>query len=294
MRRKGIDVSEYDGRLDWDSVKRNGIEFAIIRASWGHFAVDEQFRRNVRECERLGIPYGLYHYSYVSNDEEMAEEARGFIRQCKSCKPLYPCYIDMEDADGWKRRRGVSDEMDIKVCRYTCLELEKAGFYAGIYASLDWLEHRIDSPRLDRFDKWVAQWGPVNTYNKEYGMWQYTSSGRLSGIDLRFDMDYAYKDYPAIMKRKGLNGWEKDEHVKPEPPDHPNRPKYPVGTPVTYTGLWTQSNGGNWYPRSKLAVKEGIITRIVEGAQHPYLINDGVGWADDKVIDDEPTKPTGY
>lgn len=293
MRRLGIDVSEHNGFLDWDAIKKAGIEFAIIRASWGHFEEDKQFRRNVKECERVGMPYGLYHYSYVSNDAEMKEEATGFIRQCRSCKPSYPCYIDMEDADGWKKRMGVSDTMNIEVCRYTCLELEKAGFYAGIYANLDWLTNHIDSSKLDRFDKWVAQWASATTYKKPYGMWQYTSDGNITGVSGRIDMDYAYKDYPEIIKKKGLNGWDAGEVIKPQPPVSKD-PKYKVGTPVTYTGLWTQSNGGNWYPRANLAVKEGIITKVIKGAQHPYLINNGTGWTNDKAIDDEPTKPTGY
>ena len=135
MRRLGIDVSEHNGILDWDAIKKGGIEFAIIRSSWGHFEEDKQFRRNVRECERVKMPYGLYHYSYVANDAQMREEASGFIRLCKTCKPSYPCYIDMEDADGWKRRNGVSDAMNVETCYYTCRELEKAGFYAGIYAN---------------------------------------------------------------------------------------------------------------------------------------------------------------
>ena len=70
----------------------------------------------------------------------------------------------MEDADGWKRRNGVSDAMNVETCYYTCRELEKAGFYSGIYANLDWLTNRINSSRLNRFDKWVAQWASVNTY----------------------------------------------------------------------------------------------------------------------------------
>lgn len=296
MRRLGIDVSEHNGILDWDAIKKGGIEFAIIRSSWGHFEEDKQFRRNVRECERVKMPYGLYHYSYVANDAQMREEASGFIRLCKTCKPSYPCYIDMEDADGWKRRNGVSDAMNVETCYYTCRELEKAGFYAGIYANLDWLTNHINSSRLDRFDKWVAQWASVNTYRKPYGMWQFTSDGSIHGYNGRMDLDYAYKDYPAIMKEKGLNGYGKaPDKPKPDPKPNPSKnPKYKVGTPVTYTGLWTQANGGNWYPRRLLAVKEGIITRIIKGAEHPYLINDGTGWTNDRAIDDEPTRPSGY
>lgn len=296
MPTQGIDVSEHNGVIDWAAVKAAGIRFAIIRSSWGHFVEDKQFRRNVNECDRLGIPYGLYHYSYVSNADEMKQEADGFIGLCRSTHPLYPCYIDMEDADGWKARNNVSDATNIETCYYTCTALEKAGFYAGIYANLNWLTNHINSPRLDRFDKWVAQWASVNTYKKPYGMWQYTSNGSIAGHNGRLDMNYAYIDYPLVIKVNGLNGYGKPvvtpPAVKPIPPTATL--KYKVGTPVTYTGLWTQSNGGNWYPKSILAVKQGVITRIIPGAQHPYLINNGTGWTNDKAIDDEPSMPTGY
>lgn len=297
MRIQGIDVSEHNGTLNWDAIKKGGIGFAIIRSSWGHFVEDTQFRRNVNECERVNMPYGLYHYSYVSNDSEMKQEADGFVKLCKSCKPSYPCYIDMEDADGWKSQLGVSDAMNVETCYYTCSALEKAGFYAGIYANLDWLNNRINSSRLNRFDKWVAQWAAVNTYKGDYGMWQYTSDGNISGYNGRMDMDYAYIDYPKIIKEKGLNGFQTGNTEKPKPPKPStptNKPKYKVGTPVTYTGLWTQSNGGNWYPKSLLAVKEGTITKVISGAEHPYLINNGTGWTNDRAIDDEPSKPSGY
>lgn len=291
---QGIDVSEHNGIINWEAMKASGIQFAIIRSSWGHFVEDLQFRRNVQECDRVGIPYGLYHYSYVSNTQEMKQEADGFIALCKSCKPLYPCYIDMEDADGWKARNGVSDAMNVETCYYTCEALEQAGFYAGIYANLNWLTTRINAPKLNRFDKWVAQWASVNSYTKDYGMWQYTSSGSVAGYAGRLDMDYAYIDYPSVIKEHGLNGYGKPVVTPPVTPPTTPQPKYGVGTPVTYTGLWTQSNGGNWYPRANLAIKQGIITKIIAGAQHPYLINNGTGWANDQAIDDEPTLPTGY
>lgn len=290
MQKLGIDVSEHNGTLDWSAIKKGGIEFAIIRSSWGHFVEDTQFRRNVKECEKVGMPYGLYHYSYVSNEYEMRQEAEGFVKLCKSCKPSYPCYIDMEDADGWKARLGVPDTTNIETCYYTCVEIEKAGYYAGIYANLDWLTNHLNSSKLNRFDKWVAQWANENTYTKDYGMWQFTSNGKIDGYNGRMDLDYAYIDYPEIIKEKGLNGFGSSNTAPPVS----NKPKYAVGTPVTYTGLWTQSNGGNWYPKSLLAIKEGIITKVITDAQHPYLINNGTGWANDRVIDDEPSKPSGY
>lgn len=282
----GIDVSEHNGKINWDAMKRNGIKFAVIRSSYGHFVEDQQFRRNVNECDRVGMPYGLYHYSYVATQEQMKAEASGFIRLCKSCKPSYPCFIDMEDSDGWKKQMGVSDEMNIKVCYYTCSELEANGFYAGIYANLDWWVNHLNSTSLDRFDKWVAQWASVNTYTKPYQMWQFTSDGHVDGHEGRLDMDYSYVDYPKLIISLGLNGHHKDDgsHNGNSGSGSTQRPKYSVGDKIAFKGLWTQSNGGNWYPVDRLAVKSGVITKILYGTQHPYLINYNVGWANDSVV----------
>lgn len=280
----GIDVSEHNGVIDWSLIKKGGIKFAIIRSSYGHFVEDQQFQRNVRECERIGLPYGLYHYSYVATDEQMREEANGFIKLCKSCKPSYPCFIDMEDADGWKKKMGVTDAMNIKVCYYTCSELEANGFYAGIYANLDWWNNHLNSASLDRFDKWVAQWNDVNTYKKPYQMWQFTSDGHVDGYSGRLDMDYSYVDYPSLIISGGFNGYKKGDQEGSHESGGVQRPRYSVGDRIRFKGLWTQSNGGNWYPVDRLAVKEGVITKILYGTQHPYLINNNVGWANDVVV----------
>lgn len=277
----GIDVSEHNGVLDWDAIKAGGIQFVIIRSSYGHFVEDKQFRRNVTECDRIGMPYGLYHYSYVATDEQMAQEASGFIGLCKTCKPSYPCYIDMEDADGWKRSQGVNDARNVETCFYTCSQLEENGFYAGIYANLDWWVNHLNSSRLDRFDKWVAQWASVNTYTKPYQIWQFTSDGKIAGYSGRMDMNYCYVDYPALIISKGFNGYGKGEEPAPQPDPSFT---YKVGDRIRFKGLWTQSMGGNWYPVSALLVKEGIITKVLAGTQHPYLINDNVGWANDDVV----------
>lgn len=275
----GIDVSEHNGTIDWAVMKKGGIQFAIIRSSYGHFVEDKQFRRNVTECERVGMPYGLYHYSYVATEEQMKAEATGFIGLCKSCKPSYPCYIDMEDADGWKKAQGVSATMDQHVCDYTCKQLEANNFYAGIYANLYWWQTMLNTSSLDRFDKWVAQWASENTYNKPYQIWQFTSDGHVEGHSGRLDMNYCYVDYPKIIKEAGLNNLGSTPS-KPEPP----KLKHKIGDRIRFKGLWTQSNGGNWYPVDRLAVKEGMITKVLQNTQHPYLINHNVGWANDEVV----------
>lgn len=285
MRKYGIDVSEHNGNINWDLVKSSGVEFAIIRSSWGHFQEDLKFRRNIAECNRIGMPYGLYHYSYVSNEAEMVQEANGFIALCKSCNPTYPCYIDMEDADGWKSRMGVSNALNIKVCEYTCDALEKAGFYAGIYANLDWLRNKINSRSLDRFDKWVAQWSQACTYDGTYGMWQYSSDGSVSGSSARTDVNYAYIDYPSV-----IGGGAKPEEPAPTPPTPQQNEKYVAGYPVCTNTLASQATGGTVHKGDWSAE----IEKIFPGTPYPYrLIKNGtfIGFTNDAGIDSDPHVP---
>ncbi len=199
MEFKGIDVSTHQGIIDWNKVKEAGIQFAIIRAGYGTESVDSQFKRNADECTRLNIPFGAYWYSYARNLEESKLEVKKFIDTIKQYKLSYPAIIDMEDADGYKSKNGVSNSTCIDICELECLELEKAGYYAMIYANLDWFKNRIDNTKLDRFDKWLAQWSSKPIYNKKFGIWQYTSSGQVIGINGRVDMNIAYSDYPSII-----------------------------------------------------------------------------------------------
>ena len=214
---KGVDVSNHQGAIDWQAVKDNGIDFAIIRSSWGWFTEDTMFRNNVNGCEAVGIPYGLYHYSYARNLNEAQIEVEGLIRLANSCNPTYPIIIDMEDADNWKRNNGnPSNDMYVQILEYECKKIEEAGYYAMIYANLDWFKNRLNDSRLDRFDKWLAQWY-VNEPSMNCGIWQYGANGRVNGINREVDVNYSYNDYVAIIKNMGKVN-------KPEVPAQPVKP----------------------------------------------------------------------
>ena len=224
--RKGIDVSADQGRIDFSKVKAAGIDFVIIRCGYGgdyESQDDPYFERNVAECEKYGIPWGTYLYSYATNLEKAEGEFQHIMRLIQGKKPEYPVFLDMEDADGYKEKRDVSDQMCVDICELVCSRLEEAGYYAGIYANLYWLTRKIDSRKLDRFDKWLAQWAPNPTYDKPFGMWQNSNDGAVDGISGRVDTDIAYKDYPSIIRKAGLNGFSKKEPT-PEP-----EPKFKVG-----------------------------------------------------------------
>ncbi len=203
--KRGIDISEFNGDVDVAALKGQ-VDFIIIRCGYGSDLPsqdDSRFESNVNKCREAGIPWGAYLYSYAVTPEMVQSEVRHTLRLLKGRKPPYGVWYDVEDAS-----LPTGELLVDNVAAY-CQGMEGAGFYCGIYASLSWLETRLNSPRLDRFDKWVAQWGSQLTYDKPYGMWQYTNQLRLNGR--LFDGDWAYKDYPALTGAQGVEDMTREE-----------------------------------------------------------------------------------
>ena len=195
---KGIDVSAANGIVNWESVKKSGREFAIIRCGYGNDIVsqdDKQYKNNIRKCEELNIPYGIYLYSYALNLNDALSEVNHVLRLLKEVGKnfKYGVWFDMEDADGYKRKNGMpSNKMLVDICYTFCEKVESKGYYTGIYASLSWLNNQLNSSKLNRFDKWVAQWGDKCTYKKPYSIWQNSNNLIIDGK--RFDSDILVKD----------------------------------------------------------------------------------------------------
>lgn len=210
MIKKGIDVSHHQDVIDWNKVKAAGIEFAILRAGLGVESkeqVDSQFERNYSECKRLGIPVGAYHYSYATSPEGAKRELDFFLKIIKGKTFEYPVIFDIEDETLMKLPKSVLTENVIAFCD----GLEKAGYYAALYSNPDWLTQRLDYARLKRFDLWLADWRKNPSKAFAHGIWQYSETGRVNGISGNVDLDVAYKDYPTIIKKAGLNGFGKSE-----------------------------------------------------------------------------------
>lgn len=175
----GIDISKHNGNINLEPYKG---QFIIIRVGYGHFHLDEKFERNVNECKRLGIPFGVYHYSYALNEADAEEEARGVLNAIAKYKNdiKVGVWFDMEDADGYKKKHGFkfSNSTIAPICYKFCKMIEDAGYYSGIYTSSSWLDYV--KGLNDRFDKWVANWGKndgsQHTNTSQYGtLQQYTS-----------------------------------------------------------------------------------------------------------------------
>lgn len=214
----GIDVSHHQGVIDWSAVKEQDIvKFVMVRLGYAR-KLDRQFTRNVQKLKEVGIPFGVYHYSYALNVEQAEEEADFVLHVLKQHgldkgKMKLPVAFDMEDADGYKKTNGMPTRaMMVKMCEAFLLKVEKAGYYASLYASRSWLNNQLKSEKLDRFDKWLADWNPTPKYEGKFNMWQYTDSGRVNGIKGGVDMNIAYYDFGV------LKGYVKPKPVaKPKP-----------------------------------------------------------------------------
>lgn len=203
----GIDVSHHQGVIDWNAVKAAGIDFAIIRCGYGmnlEEQDDKQWSRNVSECERLGIPYGVYFYSYATDTSMAAEEAAHALRLLKGRHPDLPVFYDMEE----NRQLVVGNSGLAAMARTFCEALSANGYEVGVYASLNWWNYYLTDGVFENWYRWVAEWRSSCSYNGRYEMWQYTDRGTINGISDVVDMNYWYADISsknALIKQGTYN-----------------------------------------------------------------------------------------
>lgn len=223
--KKGIDVSQWQGDINWGAVNA---DFAILRAGYGRekSQIDTKFEQNYKNAKAVGMPLGAYWYSYAMSPDEARVEARVFIDIIKGKQFEYPVYFDVEEAKALALGRDrVSD-----IINAFLEEMEKNGYFAGLYMSASHLTNLTTQYVKDRYAIWVAHYG-VNktTYTGQYGMWQYSSTGRVNGINGNVDMNECYVDYPTQIKADGRNGFPKPEpkpvEPKPEPVVKPEEPQ---------------------------------------------------------------------
>lgn len=210
--RQGIDVSHWQGEIDWEQVKASGIDFAIIRCGYGQNNIeqdDRYWQRNVSECERLGIPYGVYIYSYATDIASAKSEAEHVLRLIKGHNLSYPVYYDMED------NRTLNSDL-AAIAETFCTTIENAGYPVGVYANLNWWNTYLTDSRFSQWHRWVAQYNSSCDYKGTYSIWQYSSKGSVPGISGNVDMNY-------------LIGYPKD-HGEGE-----------------YTGPYTDIIGNEWF-----------------------------------------------
>lgn len=193
---KGIDVSTHNEKIDWKRVKQSGVDYAIIRCGYGNDDItqdDSQWYNNANACTRLGIPFGVYIYSYADTTDKAVSEAQHVLRLIQGYNLSFPIYLDMED----KVQAVLSDSERGNIASVFCNIIQNEGYKVGIYANKNWWTNYLTDSAFNNslWYKWVAQYNSSCTYSGNYTMWQYTSSGYVNGINTNVDMNYWYGEY---------------------------------------------------------------------------------------------------
>lgn len=206
MNKKGVDVSKWQGRINWQEAKNDGVEFAILREGYGKESpnqIDKRFEENYRNAKAVGIPVGVYHYSYADSVEDARKEAQFCLKNIAGKQLEYPVVFDLED----RTQLALSNRQRTDIVKTFCNTIESAGYYAMIYCNLNWWNNYLNKDELSKYDLWLAQW-EVSVPGVECGIWQKSDKGSIDGISGNVDLNEAFKDYPAIMKIRGLNGFK--------------------------------------------------------------------------------------
>lgn len=258
--KKAVDISYHNGVIDFERLK-NAVDYVIIRCGYGQDMTsqdDKQWSRNVSECERLGIPYGVYFYSYAKTTSKIEGEIRHCLRLLQGHAPSLPVFFDSEE----KGTQGVAKHNAKRFCDAMLTN----GYKAGIYASKSWFEHYIGETW--GYDLWIAR------YSNSLGMnnvdiWQYSSNGSVDGINGRCDVNHVYKDYGALS-------------AKPVTPQTPSVHVKPINElialgqqhAINFTGVQIKVDGIVGRNTKRMAVR--VVQRAMNTDYGKTLIEDGI------------------
>lgn len=214
FQQKGIDVSSWQGNIDWAKVKADGIGFAILRAASGT-RQDQAFIKNIQGARAQGMPCGVYLYSVAQTPAQAVQEAEFLLNLIKPYSIVYPVVYDIEDI----AQHSLTNDQRTALVEAFCNRVAQQGYRPAVYASQFWFTSRMILARLAPYDKWVAQWGaPKPTMPVPVQLWQYSNKGRVAGITGDVDLNFSYVDYTA------------QQPANPTPPAPPITPTPPVGS----------------------------------------------------------------
>lgn len=226
---KGIDISQHNGSINFDKVKADGVEFVILRLGWignkNNHTLDTRFNEYYNECIKRNIPIGIYVYNYCTSCGTIKSGAEWTVKQLKGKKIDLPIYIDMEDAT----TRSVGKTGLTNMCITFNDVIEQNKYWAGVYANLDWFNHCLNKDEIKRrYTTWIAHYGVnPNKYQGQYDMLQYTSTGKVNGINGNVDVNIMYRD---LLK-------EINHNVTPTPAPKPQKSVDELAQEVI-NGLW--------------------------------------------------------
>lgn len=192
---KGIDVSEWQGNINWKAVKNDGIDFAFIRLGYNTKKLDKYYQQNMRNADAVGIPVGVYYYSKAVNEDEALRDAQFVIENMKGYKVSYPVAIDLEDS----KQESLSKQQIGKIIRAFADEIQAAGYTPMIYTNENWYLNHIDWSSLDDVERWVANYSVRQNPNIPRNVWQCCCTGRVAGINVNVDINFGYKNYAKII-----------------------------------------------------------------------------------------------
>ncbi|NLP26377.1 MAG: LysM peptidoglycan-binding domain-containing protein [Clostridiales bacterium] len=203
---KGIDISYVQNKVDFEKVKKDGFDFVIIRAGYGKYLrqKDNMFESHYAGAKAAGLKVGCYWYSYATDVNDAKLEAEIFLEVIKGKQFEYPLCFDIEE----ERQRVLGRTAVSNIASVFCHTVENAGYYVAIYSYVSFLRDFISENLRKRFDIWVAHTGVVKpNYSDPFGMWQFSHTGSVAGIKGNVCLEYAYKNYPEIIKSHNLNGF---------------------------------------------------------------------------------------
>ncbi len=194
----GIDVSKWNGTIDWNQVKASGVSYVIIRcgyrgSSQGALIEDPKYKTNIEGATKAGLKVGVYFFSQAIDEVEAVQEASMVLSLVKGYNLSYPIFLDVEASGG--RADNISKETRTAVCKAFCQTIQNSGYTAGVYANKTWLTNKIDTSQLGSYKIWLAQYAAQPTYTGRYEMWQYKDSGSVPGISGHVDLNLSYLGY---------------------------------------------------------------------------------------------------
>ena len=194
----GIDVSKWNGTIDWNAVKNSGVSYVIIRvgyrgSSQGALIEDPKFKTNIKGATAAGIKVGVYFFTQAVDEVEAVQEASMVLDRISGYKISYPVFLDVEGSGG--RGDKIDSATRTAVCKAFCNTIQNAGYTAGVYANKTWLSQKMDASALSAYKIWLAQYAAAPTYTGRYDLWQYKSNGKVSGISGNVDLNLSYLGY---------------------------------------------------------------------------------------------------
>lgn len=196
---KGIDVSSYQGKIDWKKVKNDGVEYAIIRVGYrgygeaGKLVTDDRFEENIKGATSNGVAVGVYFFSQAINKEEAIEEAHYVLDAIEGYEVTYPVIIDIENLNrSDARTANLTQDEWTENCIAFCETIKAAGYTPMIYGNLESFLYMLDIEKVEAYDKWFAQYDSSIYFPYDFEIWQYSESGAVDGISGKVDLNVSF------------------------------------------------------------------------------------------------------